>query len=531
ELKSIRVHSLPEVLKESKVFVDEATDNGTNWQFYDTDPEIGEMINLYFEKLSAYLANQEKAEAKKTESPKKKNEASTKDSTTRSKPKRTTTQKRAVAKAGKSKVAKSLKTRALKKQNANLPNQEQRLINAYPEEVRLIRRMLNMDGKEKTRHQVLLFINAIQRKITEKYIRKSSPYASHIQFIQEWLIELYNKMGEKVTIQLSANKRSELQALLGEMKIRPSVRLIKRYINLHGKNVEHKRIKTLHNAIANTINKGQISKSDPYYSQLHRIIKSLREFNCEVGKKNKLHIHNQTLRGLQGIVEECECKKHPVKGKYPERPGMEHGNLLTGLGHIQAGHTANRIVNSQDIQRMAFKRLGFTGRWLALIGDPAPGFTAMIFGKPKMGKSYLAIDFAGYLARQHGRVLYVAKEEKIDATIQEKINDKAVAHRNLDFSDFLPDDLRSYDFVFLDSVNKLKLSPEDLDSLREQYPTVSFIFIFQTTKSGNFRGSNDFQHDVDIVIEVPEKGKAVQYGRFNQGGELAIFEEEIEQVS
>lgn len=33
-----------------------------------------------------------------------------------------------------------------------------------------------------------------------------------------------------------------------------------------------------------------------------------------------------------------------------------------------------------------------------------------------------------------------------------------------------------------------------------------------------------FQHDVDVVIEVAERGKAVQNGRFNQGGEMRIFE-------
>ena len=49
------------------------------------------------------------------------------------------------------------------------------------------------------------------------------------------------------------------------------------------------------------------------------------------------------------------------------------------------------------------------------------------------------------------------------------------------------------------------------------------MFIFQTTKQGNFRGENSFQHDVDVVLEVPEKGKAVQMGRFNQGGEMEIF--------
>ncbi|HWJ28365.1 MAG TPA: hypothetical protein VNS32_17600, partial [Flavisolibacter sp.] len=64
---------------------------------------------------------------------------------------------------------------------------------------------------------------------------------------------------------------------------------------------------------------------------------------------------------------------------------------------------------------------------------------------------------------------------------------------------------------------------EDLNNLKRQNPSKSFIFIFQSTKEGNFRGANAFQHDVDVVFEVPEKGRAVQMGRFNQGGEIPIF--------
>ena len=60
--------------------------------------------------------------------------------------------------------------------------------------------------------------------------------------------------------------------------------------------------------------------------------------------------------------------------------------------------------------------------------------------------------------------------------------------------------------------------------MRKKYPDKTFIFIFQTTKQGVFRGRNEFMHDVDVVIEIPERGKAVQYGRFNQGGEMEIFE-------
>jgi predicted ATP-dependent serine protease len=212
-------------------------------------------------------------------------------------------------------------------------------------------------------------------------------------------------------------------------------------------------------------------------------------------------VSSKELNGLQGIVAGCACDE------------------LHGINSTPR----NTIMSSTDIVNLEFEKLGFQGKWLNLIGDPSSGFTAMIFGKPKMGKSYLAVDFAGYLARNHGTVLYVAREEGIDDTLQQKLKDKNVAHPDLYVGDFLPEDLGAYDFVFLDSVNKLRLSPEELDAFKKEYPETSFIYIFQTTKLGNFRGGNEFQHDVDVVIEVAEKGKAIQFGRFNQGGAIDIF--------
>lgn len=108
-------------------------------------------------------------------------------------------------------------------------------------------------------------------------------------------------------------------------------------------------------------------------------------------------------------------------------------------------------------------------------------------------------------------------------TLQKKLNEKHVAHQNLFMSSYLPRDLSGYDFIFLDSVNRLGLTPDDLNRIRAKNASKSFIFVFQTSKDGNFKGSQSFQHDVDVVIEVPEKGKAVQMWRFNQGGETTIF--------
>lgn len=55
--------------------------------------------------------------------------------------------------------------------------------------------------------------------------------------------------------------------------------------------------------------------------------------------------------------------------------------------------------------------------------------------------------------------------------------------------------------------------------------------LFQTTKDGKFRGANSFQHDVDVVIDIPEKGRAVQMGRFNQGGEMYIFDDNMQMAA
>jgi hypothetical protein len=48
------------------------------------------------------------------------------------------------------------------------------------------------------------------------------------------------------------------------------------------------------------------------------------------------------------------------------------------------------------------------------------------------------------------------------------------------------------------------------------------VFIYHTTKEGNFRGKNENAHEVDVIVEVSD-GKATGNGRFGIGGEVAVF--------
>jgi len=170
---------------------------------------------------------------------------------------------------------------------------------------------------------------------------------------------------------------------------------------------------------------------------------------------------------------------------------------------------------------MDFQTIGLQGKYRGLIGDPSVGFTAMVYGLPKSGKSTMCLDFANYLAAHHGKVLYCAIEEGFGYTLKEKIQRLGAQHSNLFITDRVPENLSDFNFVFIDSVSKAGMDVNAIDQLRKMHPDTSFIFIYHTTKEGNFKGVNEHAHEVDVIIQV-EKGKASSTGRFSAGGVMEI---------
>ena len=144
--------------------------------------------------------------------------------------------------------------------------------------------------------------------------------------------------------------------------------------------------------------------------------------------------------------------------------------------------------------------LPFTSDWKEHLGMPEKGFLMLIYGKPGQGKSTYAIQFADYLSRKHGKTLFVSAEELIGYTLQDKI--KRCNATGVKFVSELPEDLSGWDFIFLDSAQKLGFQLADIERLNKQYPMTAFIFIYQSTKSGEARGSQSDKHEVDIAINV-----------------------------
>lgn len=481
KIKNIDFYNLPDALKKGHEYVNKATNNGASWEAYHGSDAIKKVVDMYFSKLNEYSANNYKAEIKQHKEEHRKQ--SDKE-----------VMKEAMIKQGIVNPDGSPTKKASRKTSEEEKSNGEKLVERIPEEVRFIRRFLNLNGKTKTKDDILRFINALQKAILEKRIRKTSGHAKEIKHIQDSLIKTFNSMRAKIKLEITDKTYTEFKETAAGEKVYPSVQLIKKYINMNGKPGMKEKAARLIKQMESAAKRKRITKNDVYEAPLQKAYSNLKVFVADK-KQKELEIEPKELNGLNGLL-----------------------NGLEGVDFVEPS-----VMNSMDFANLQFDTIGLKGKWFDLIGDPSSNFTAMVFGKPKMGKSYFCIDFAGYLARNHGIVLYVAKEEGLDMTLQKKLNEKHVAHPNLFVSSFLPQDLSGYDFVFLDSVNRLGLSPDDLNRLRAANPSKSFVFVFQTSKTGNFKGSQSFQHDVDVVIEVPEKGKAVQMGRFNQGGEMEIF--------
>lgn len=207
----------------------------------------------------------------------------------------------------------------------------------------------------------------------------------------------------------------------------------------------------------------------------------------------------------------------------------EHPPIVKKLIEIK-GPTLKEIV-ADDLVKVEFDSLNFSGKFLELIGKPSRIFSGIIWGLPKGGKSNLSIRFADYLQEYFGAVVYIAAEEGVSASLKEKflqINGGGVTVVECRNRDEIREYIKSkqFHFVFIDSINVAMIDNEYLEQIKAENPKKSFISIVQATKSGNFKGDQGLTHNCDFVIKVVG-GIAYHLGRFGPSSEINIFEDEL----
>jgi hypothetical protein len=479
KVQQLNWEEVPEALAKGHKLVEGAAQS--NWAAYNSNENIKRVVEAYFQKLSDYISkNPSPSETKK-------------ESVSKSLPKKPTS-------IPKPKPESTKTSAPVKSEAESEEDYESTPVEFIDTDVQFIRRYAAMHGKVKSQSQILNLIHSLQKAILERRIRKDSPYAKEIELMQSQLIKCYEQMDQMIEVKIDSKNLKRYLEIANSQEGMLSITLLKAYVSLNGKKDIRDRAERLLNRMRKAVTSGKISKSDKYANRLNEAFVTIKTYLDS--KAAYLNINKAQLNGLMGLLgDDLFGQKKSLNGQEDEESAL--------------------IVSSGELLKMDFQTIGMKGKYLELIGDPSIGFTAMVYGLPKSGKSTMCLDFANHLASNHGKVLYCAVEEGFGYTLKEKIERLGAQHTNLYITDRVPENLSQYQFVFIDSVSKAGMDVEDIDRLRKLHPETSFIFIYHTTKEGKFKGVNSHAHEVDVIIQV-DKGQATSTGRFNAGGKMKI---------
>lgn len=352
-------------------------------------------------------------------------------------------------------------------------------VESIDESCKIIKRFVNLiDNKHSKKdffEKARLILASLQKSIVEKRIRKTDEHTSYIRRIQKLLCKVLNEKNNNVKIkEVDLEKMREIAS---SEKVSESVKLAKAYISIQGK-TDLEKAKKLLNRINLAI------KNDKVSPEIHSIKKSIEDF---VGDK----------------TERIETSERELRGIY-------------GLSGIDSVENENDDLNSLSLLNKNFTVLNLGGKWGDFVGKPSKNFKMMVYGMPGNGKSTFSILFAAYLSKQKGmKVLYVASEEKLGYTFKEKLMRLDAANSNLWISeDIEGKDFSQYDVVFLDSINDLNMTSDDLNKLPKN---VAYVCVVQCTKDGSYKGDQGLAHDCDIVIKVESMKATKEKNRFGGG--------------
>lgn len=355
-------------------------------------------------------------------------------------------------------------------------------------ELKIIKRYCNLNNKKfsgKCKAIARGILTALQQFIVTKQIRKTSEYAADIVKIQDVLLKL---MKQKVddSIKIEIDEYDRLVSLVEGYAVGNDIIALKKYIAVVGKQPDGGDLQKILNALNAAKSEGQ------HVDRIDEAIKSLEAYKAK--RTEVVEASQQMLEGIYGLCG------------------------ITAPGFSQRMHKAS----AAELANTYFDCLHLKGKWEKIIGKPNRPFKLMIYGKPGSGKSTLALQFAGALAARYGqKVLYVAAEEGLSYTMKEKLERLDIKSPNLTIVDEMPKDVAQYATIFIDSVNHSGYSAEELRKLPGGH---NYVYVMQTTKDGNFRGSQEYLHDVDTCVKVEEMHAHTEKNRFGAMGDAMVLD-------
>jgi len=433
----------------------------------------------------------------------------------------------------KTKPIKKTKTVTTAKEN------ESKRVPDVSEEISLIKRASQWQGKEKTKKQVRAFQTTIKRLNTVRVITKKSKYVKEINEILAYLGSAMKKAkfyDSVIYIDFTPNydKYKEIgfseKRSIGTTYI---LRFVKNLIDTKDKKGADRLLLLIERAKKD----GRISKADTEsrreFIEIEKVEKSLNNFVS--GKTKTIEVANKELSGLQEVSVKKKVETEINEVREAIRPQIniiptQEDTLTESIPSRSDDKIA--VIKATDLKNMKFESVKFNKGWEKIIGNPSLPFYLMVFGQGGGGKSTFSISFAEYLASEHNlKILYVPIEEQISRTLKDKFDRTgAIDFSNIDIAKRTPielfhKDLSIYDVIFIDSISHKGLKLDILKEMKETYPALSIVYIMHATKDNNYKGETDWLHFSDLVIDASEGiAKTVIKNRFDGVfGEMQVF--------
>lgn len=358
------------------------------------------------------------------------------------------------------------------------------------DDIKFIKRCLSLHGKSKTKPQILSFFNAVQRAIVEKRVRKSSKYGNEVMQIQKQLLAAYKVMGAEHTFEIGASTIKRFSEIVGSARIRQSTQYLKRFIGIQGKNITKEKAKRLLDVILNALESNTIPKSDPYYANVMKTGNSLNQFIQMAKEGDTLEIHQQVLNGLNGVLGcNCDCQK-------PRGKKNHHVNGLDGIEETP------QVMSVDDVKQKQYNSVPLGEKWKELLGEICLPTHVFVYGSGGSGKTSFALLFTQHLATLGYKILYVAGEQFDTPPFTKLLNQLNIAagenYSIVGKIDTLnPAD---FDFVVLDTKDSLDIDTTDFLKLKEDFNKQSFIIVSHGIKGEGFKGKEQWRNIVDVMV-------------------------------
>ena len=201
-----------------------------------------------------------------------------------------------------------------------------------------------------------------------------------------------------------------------------------------------------------------------------------------------------------------------------------------------------RAYSPQDIARMSYRTLPWTGRWQAAFGRPEDNSVWFVSGASASGKSSFVMQLAEELTH-YGQVLYLSYEEGISQSFQERMwrfgLDKRQGWFRVATNDTLEElterlsKRHSAKFVIVDSFQHAGWDFPQTKALIEAFPKKSFIFVSQEKKSQPLgAGAIRLRYMAGVKVRVVGF-RAYCQGRFTEdaGNSFIVWEEGVMRTS